>query len=149
MCQSDCKVHESRLYFIRFPDLCTDHAKPLAGGMHSTWPIHLSLDVLCDEFCSCSFAQLIVCDCQQLLCTENPAQACRHLFWKTSILWLMVLVIFQDCFALLLNKRIIAFWLMFLDLQVPRGEAEALLVFKIRIWISSSPSTLVDTLDPR
>ena len=35
----------------------------------------LSLDVLCDWFCSCSSAQLIVRDCLGPVYTENPAQA--------------------------------------------------------------------------
>ena len=68
----------------------------------------------------------------------------------------MVLVIFQDSApysrvlkTLLLKNRVFVFWVMFLDLKVPRSEAKPWLSFEIRTMISSSPFPLVDTLDPR
>ena len=66
------------------------------------------------------------------------------------------LVIFQDSApysrvlkTLFLKNHIFVFWVMFLDLQVPRSEAKAWFAFEIWTRISSSPSPLVDTLDPR
>ena len=51
--------------------------------------------------------------------------------------------------TLLLKNRISVFWLMFLDLQVPRSKSKAWLAFEILIRISFSSSPLVDTLDSR
>lgn len=48
---------------------------------------------------------------------------------------------------IVLCKQVII--MMLLDLQVLQNEARAWLAFEIQAWISSSPSLLVDTLDPR
>ena len=85
---------------------------------------------------------------------DNPAQALVLEYFK--LLADGDLVIFIDSAPnsgmlkkLLLKNPIFFFWLMFLDLQVPRGEAKTWLAFEIRTRISSSPSPLLDTLDPR
>ena len=125
-----------------------------AGGMRSTWHFHLFRRTCCVIG---SVPVLLRNSWFEIVWGQYMRRIlCRHLFWKTSSLWLMVLVIFQNSApysrvlkTLLLKNRIFVFCLMFLDLQVPRSEAKACLAFEMWTRISSSPSPLVDTLDHR